>query len=483
MNRRAFLRSSIAAASAAIAEVKLSSFSPLAWAAAPETEVATAFPKDFMFGAATSCVQIEGASREDGKGDSTWDRFSRLPGTIHDGSTPDPACDSYHRWPEDVALLKRMNLQSYRFSIAWPRILPAGRGAVNQKGLDHYSRLIDALLADNISPLVTCFHWDLPAALEDMGGWTNREVASYFADYCGLLAKTYGDRAQRWCVLNEPQAFTVVGYGWGSFPPGKKDQGLMLRATHTANLALGQAFRAMKAHNSQLQLGFAHDFDLGTPASESDADHAAWKRYDAFRNRWFLDPSFTGQYPEAFEGGVPAERMGLKPGDENILKVPLDYSGVNFYCERQKVAAGESHPLLHGLNSHEVKGKHELDPSAMYDAVMRFAREYKRPIEITETGFVSNDVPDARGRVRDTQRIAFMREMLTSLRRAMTDGANVRAVHIWSLLDDWEWSSGLEERIGLTYVDFKDKQKRILKDSGRWYGAVARTRSIGATVS
>ncbi len=197
-----------------------------------------------------------------------------------------------------------MGMNSYRFSIAWPRILPEGRGRRNEKGLDHYDRVIDALLEAGVDPLVTCFHWDLPATLEDEGGWANREIAHSFADYCELLAERYGDRVRRWCLLNEPQAFTVVGFGWGVFPPGKRDQTLMLRATHTANLALAQGFRAMKAQEAKLQLGFAQDFSLGYPLTGSNADQAAWKRYDAFRNRWFLDPNVTGQYPECFIGGA-----------------------------------------------------------------------------------------------------------------------------------------------------------------------------------
>lgn len=481
MNRRNFLRT-LAATSAAVTGVNLS-LRPAAWALAAQPEPLPPFPANFLFGCATSSVQIEGAIHEDGKGESNWDRFVRVPGKIKDGSTTEPTCDSYHRWPEDVALLKQMGLQSYRFSIAWPRILPNGRGQVNQKGLDHYSRIIDALLEIGVDPLVTCYHWDLPVTIEDQGGWARRETADDFAEYCAILAKHYGDRARRWCLLNEPQGFTVCGYGWGNFPPGKPDQTLMLRATHTANLAMGKAFRAMKAEHANLQLGFAQDFCLGVPKSASDADRAAWQRYDAFRNRWFLDPNFTGHYPECFEGGVPLERMNWKPGDETILKVPLDYTGVNFYCGIEHWAAGDAPLPLQGLNVHPVHDeKPGTPPQGMHEVMMRMARDYKRPIEITETGFGSNDHPSADGRVHDPGRIEFLRYALTDIRRAMLDGADVRALHIWSLLDDWEWNDGLAAHIGLTYVDFKDKQKRILKDSGYWYGQVARTRRIPAKV-
>ncbi|MGO9336979.1 MAG: glycoside hydrolase family 1 protein [Terracidiphilus sp.] len=480
INRRRFLRNSIAATSAALTGVYLGFDVHRVWALPAESEELPPFPHGFLFGAASSCVQVEGASRADGKGESTWDRFARIPGNIKDGSTPDVACDSYNRWRDDIALLKRMGMNSYRFSIAWPRILPEGRGRRNEKGLDHYDRVIDALLEAGVDPLVTCFHWDLPATLEDEGGWANREIAHSFADYCELLAERYGDRVRRWCLLNEPQAFTVVGFGWGVFPPGKRDQTLMLRATHTANLALAQGFRAMKAQEAKLQLGFAQDFSLGYPLTGSNADQAAWKRYDAFRNRWFLDPNVTGQYPECFIGGVPLEQMNWRAGDETILKVPLDYTGVNFYCEGQFFAAGEAQSLLHGLDAHAVDARHDTPRHGMREVMLRMAHDYKRPIEITETGFESLDVPDALGRVHDPGRIAYMHMVLSESRRAMLDGADIRALHIWSLLDDWEWNEGLTTRIGLVYVDFKNNQKRTLKDSGDWYGNVARTSRIPA---
>jgi len=483
MNRRDFLRKATTATAAALTGVRLQTLRLVTGTESEEREPALLhFPERFLFGAATSCVQIEGASKEDGKGESTWDHFARIPGSVKDGSTPDVACDSYHRWPEDVDLLKRMNLQSFRFSISWPRIFPTGQGAVNQKGLDHYSRLVDALIAANIQPLITAYHWDLPQALEGAGGWPNRDTASHFADYVVLLAKTLGDRVHRWCLLNEPQAFTVAGYGWGVHAPGKKDRGLMLRATHCANLAQGLGFRAMKAQNSKLQLGIAHDFDLGQPLTDSDADRAAWKRFDAFRNLWFIEPAFTGKYPEAFEGGVPAEAMGLKPGDEVILKVPLDFSGINYYCEREYFAAGEKQELLRGLNSHAERPqrKERFYPEGMKEVMLRMTQDYRRPIEITETGWESADVLDAEGRVRDPERTHYLRAVLTSLHQAMAAGADVRSFHVWSLLDDWEWNDGLKPRIGLTYVDHSNRQKRILKDSGVWYGEVVRTRKIAA---
>lgn len=480
MNRREFLRANVTAAAATLTGVRLRAFAAPIGGAKEAARPVPPFPKGFLFGAATSCVQIEGAWQEDGKGESNWDRFSRIPGKIRDGSTPAVTCDSYHRWRDDIAMLRRMNLGSYRFSIAWPRILPQGRGKVNQKGLDHYSRMVDALLEANIRPFATAYHWDLPQALEDEGGWANRETASWFAEYVGVLAKELGDRVNHWCLLNEPQAFTLCGYGWGIFAPGKSERGLMLKATHTANLAQGLGFRAMKAQRPGLQLGIAHDFDLGRPRSDSAADRAAWKRYDAFRNLWFLEPALTGNYPEAFEGGVPAGLMDLRPGDEKILKVPLDFSGVNYYCEYEYVAAGEKQPLLHGIDAHTEPARAPYYSQGMAEVVSRISRDYRRPVEITETGRVEPDVPDAQGRIKDPGRIGFLREVLSALSRAIAEGADVRSIHYWSLLDDWEWHEGFRERIGLTYVDFEHGQTRTLKDSGAWYGEMARTGRIPA---
>lgn len=479
MHRRKFLRTAVSAAAAALTGVHLHA-SPVFSLAATSTSQTLQFPANFLFGAASSCVQIEGSAFAGGKGLSIWDTFAAIPGKIADGTTPNQAGDSYIRWREDVALLREMGIKSYRFSIAWPRILPQGKGAVNQKGLDHYNRILDALLAANISPLITAYHWDLPQALQDAGGWPNRDIASHFADYAGILAQHYGDRVERWCLVNEPQAFTVVGYGWGTHAPGLHDRNLMLRATHTVNLAQAMGFRAMKVHHPRLQLGTAYDYDLCHPATDSEADHLATQRYDAFRNRWFIDPVFTGKYPEAFADGVPYEAMGFKPGDESILKVPLDYSGVNYYCGLEHVSVGEKQALLHGLDAHTVKPTSFTYPQGVREVMMHFAREYKRPIIITETGFESDDTLDTHGCVHDPGRIRYLREMIASLHSAIQGGADVRSMHVWCLLDDWEWTEGLRPRMGLVYIDYKNGRARTIKDSGTWYGKIARSREMQA---
>jgi beta-glucosidase len=449
-------------------------------APAPEGNL-EAFPPGFLFGAASSCVQIEGAAAEDGKGESIWDRFCRQPGAIRDGSNPSVACDSYHRWPEDLALLKAMGLQSYRMSIAWPRILPAGKGAVNRKGLDHYNKIIDALCEIGVKPLITCFHWDLPQALQDAGGWPNRDTAAHFADYAALLAKTYGDRVEYWCLLNELQAFTVAGYGWGVHAPGIKDRGLMLRATHTANLAQAAGFHALKVQRSSLKVGIAHDLYPVHPASPSDADREACRRFDAFRNCWFLDPAFTGEYPQAFVAGNPYEAMGFRPGDEALLRAPLDYTGINYYAGLGIVAAGGEGGLLQRLDAHEVRARAiKFYPAGMKEVLVDLAQRYKRPIIITETGCNEPEALSPGKPVHDGARIRYLDAVLRSVREAITAGADVHGMHVWSLIDDWEWQSGFQARIGLAQVDFNNPVGRTLKDSGAWYGRVARSRTLPA---
>jgi len=438
-----------------------------------------AFPPEFLFGAATSCVQTEGAAAEDGKGESIWDRFCRRPGAIRDGSDPSVACDSYHRWADDLALLKTMGLQSYRMSIAWPRILPLGKGAVNRKGLDHYSRIIDALREIGVKPLITCFHWDLPQALDEAGGWPNRDTSTRFADYAALLARSYGDRVEHWCLLNELQAFTVAGYGWGVHAPGIKDRSLMLRATHTANLAQAAGFHAMKAERQTLKIGIAHDMYPVQPASPSEADRQACERFDAFRNRWFLEPPFTGKYPQAFKEGNPYEAMGYLPGDEDLLRAPLDYTGLNYYNGLGMVAAGDGPEILRGLDAHEDRARAvEFYKSGMREVLVDAQQRYRRPIVITETGYDEPEELTPGQPVRDAARIRYLDRVLRSVWEAMASGADVRGIHVWSLIDDWEWQDGFQARIGLAQVDYKHPGARTLKDSGAWYGRVARSRML-----
>ncbi len=473
MNRRIFLLHGGAAVAAGTALAS-------GFGQAEEGTPLPPFPRDFLFGAATSCVQIEGAAREDGKSESIWDRFATKPGAISDGSNPSVACDSYHQWPRDIALLKEIGLRSYRFSIAWPRILPAGSGQVNEPGVDHYSRIIDALLSAGVDPLITAYHWDLPQVLQDQGGWPNRDTAERFADYVHILAQRLGDRVERWCLLNEPQAFTVWAYGHGVHAPGIRDRGQMLRAIHTSNLAQGAGFRAIKSIRPHSRVGIAHDMELFDPATSSEDDRQACERFRAFRNLWFLDPVFTGKYPDAFVNGVPYEEMGWKTGDEERMRAALDFSGMNFYGGRTLMAAGDDWELLKGmLNAHATThSRHE--PTTMERACLWMAERYERPVVITETGSGGKEVITAGGIVHDPARIAWLHEAFAQIRRAQLRGAEVTGVHIWSLIDDWEWQGGFDGRLGLARVDYSHPVQRIPKDSARWYADLIRTRRLAA---
>jgi beta-glucosidase len=442
------------------------------------------FPRNFYWGTATAAYQIEGAWNEDGKGESIWDRFAHTPGKIKNGDTGDVACDSYHRWREDIALMRAMNLNSYRFSISWPRIQPAGSGPVNPKGVDYYSRLVDALLEARIRPFVTLYHWDLPQALEDAGGWPNRDTASRFADYVELVARALGDRVSDWLLFNEPLTFTYEGYLDGTHAPGRKSLLDFLRASHTVNLAQGAGFRALKATRPSARVGTAFLNSSCEPATNSEEDRLAAERAHAITNLWFLEPALNGRYPEAL-AFLPETAMGIKSGDLDKMRAPLDFIGMNLYyrtiasapsaLERFSHAQQWLFPvkMLGGQQGPKTDIGWEVWPQALYDMVMLISRDFNHPqIEITESGCAYNDGPDASGVIRDTRRIAYHRQYLQALARALADGADVRSYHAWTLLDNFEWAEGFSQRFGLAYVDFKT-QKRTIKESGRWYANVA----------
>jgi beta-glucosidase len=494
MNRRSFLAQTSAwAAAAALPKLSGASILPALDAAAEQTPAAGEFkfPKDFLWGTATAAYQVEGAWNVDGRGETIWDRFSHSLGNVKGAFTGDVACDDYHRYPEDLAIMKQMNMRSYRYSIAWSRIQPTGEGAINQKGIDYYKRLTDAVLAKGMRPLVTLYHWDLPQPLEDKGGWPNRDTAARFADYVEIVVKALGDRIQTWAIFNEPWVFTYLGYGSGVHAPGKQDFDLFLKASHTVNLAQGDAFRAIKAIAPKSKVGSAFSMSSTTPATSSPEDAAAAKRFDAFNNVWFLETALRGHYPEAFVHGVPLETMGFQSGDDKRMTAPLDYIGVNYYF-RQIVAnlktPAPTKPSYDAMGFDHFNGKDgplteigwEVYPRGMYEIVQRVSKDYKLPIEITENGCSYGDYPDASGRVADVRRIHYYREHLRELGRAIQDGADVRGYHSWSILDNFEWSEGYTQRFGMVFVDFPT-QRRIMKDSAKWYSRVAVTNTVEAT--
>lgn len=509
MNRRQFVASSVAAAAGAAfvqdaiaagssaMEQTLSSVP----GAISESEIKNArFPEGFIWGAATASYQVEGAWNEDGKGESIWDRFTHTPGKVRGGVNGDIACDQYHLYPQDIALAKSLNLKSYRFSISWPRIQPAGIGAPNMKGVDHYSRLVDALLAAGIRPWCTMYHWDLPQALEDRGGWPNRDLAGYFAEYAGILAKHLGDRITVWAPFNMPWNIAFMGYASGAFPPCRTSFPDFLKAAHTLALAQAEAHRAVKAASPKATFGSAYEMAPAYPKTDSDADHAAAARYHAMNNVFFLEAAMKGRYPNAFVGEPPYDVMGFRPGDEKILLAPLDWVGLHYYTRRVVSDASTSHSTGGSFSGTEIESDSggardpytkiraamptegpltdsgmEVWPRGIYDLVTQISKEYNHPIiEITESGagYLDGPFDKENGRIPDVRRIHWYRQVLAELARAITDGARVRAFHAWSLLDNFQWAEGYTERYGLIYTDFRS-QKRTIKDSGYWYSRVA----------
>lgn len=449
------------------------------------------FPKGFFWGTATASYQIEGAWQEDGKGESIWDRFAHTPGKIKNGDTGDVACDSYHRWRDDIALMQAMNLNSYRFSLSWPRIQPAGSGPANQKGLDYYSRMIDALLEARIRPFVTLYHWDLPQPLQDAGGWPNRDMASRYAEYVQMVARALGDRVTDWMLFNEPSVFTYSGYLVGEHAPGHASIVDFLRSTHVVNLAQGMGFRAMKAARPSARVGTAFNISACEPATDSEADKLAAERTHAITNVWFLQPALHGSYPAAFTF-LPETVMRIKAGDMEQVRAPLDFVGINLYVRTVASSVGaieRATNMQDWLFPVKMEAAHEgpmtdmgweVWPKALYDMVMRITRDYNRPvIEITESGCAYNEALDGTGAVHDTRRVSYHQGYLGALAQAMNNGADVRGYHAWSLLDNFEWAEGYSQRFGFTYVDYKT-QKRTMKESGKWYAKVAAENRVQA---
>jgi beta-glucosidase len=502
LNRRQFVSGSLATAGATLFRNSANAAAHQIPGAVSSSAVAQArFPEGFLWGTATAAFQVEGAWNEDGKGESIWDRFTHTPGKVKGGTTGDVACNQYHLYPQDFVLAKRLNQKSYRFSTSWPRIQPSGTGAPNMKGIDHYSRLVDAMLQNGLRPFCTIYHWDLPQALEDCGGWPNRDLAGYYADFAGILAKHLGDRVTIWAPFNMPWSFTYMGYGVGAFPPGRANFYDFLKAAHTVALAQAEALRSIKATSSRATVGSAYGMCPAYPKTDSEADRAAAARYHAMNNVFFLEAAMKGRYPKAFVGEPPFEQMGFKPGDEKIMLAPLDWVGFHYYTRRIVSDASRMQAFGGGsfsgteIEADPATGRDpytrfravmpsegpltesglEVWPRGIYDLVTQISREYDNPIiEITESGcgYLDSPYDQENGRVPDTRRIAFFRDELTELSRAIADGARVRSFHAWSLLDNFEWASGHTERYGLIYVDYRD-QKRTIKDSGYWYGRVA----------
>ena len=434
------------------------------------------FPPKFIWGTATASYQIEGAWNEDGKGESIWDRFSHTPGKVTNGDTGDIACDHYHRYPEDVALMRQLGLKAYRFSVSWPRVLPSGYGRVNQPGLDFYDRLTDALLAANIEPFITLYHWDYPQSLHETGGWINRDNLGYFADYSAILAKRLGDRILRWTTFNEPGVVAWDGYVSGEHAPGEKDMTKARQVAHNLMVAHGLAVQAIRGVNPNLEVGIVLSQWGLDPASEDPDDIAAAEHAWNAGETTFLHPLFKGHYhPEtidAVEGSLP----DIKSGDMALISQKLDFLGIN--CYSRSVISATKGRLNKIPGSEYTDMGWEVCAPTFRRLLVRINRDYQLPpIYITENGAAFKDKVMPDGKIHDDRRLDYLRQHFIQTRLAMQDGVDVRGYFVWSLLDNFEWGHGFSKRFGIVRVDF-DTLKRTTKDSGDWYSKVISTNTV-----
>jgi beta-glucosidase len=466
-------------------------------AQAPATRT---FPQGFLWGTATAAYQIEGAAALDGRTPSIWDTYARTPGKVRNGDTGDIATDHYHRWREDVAIMADLGVGAYRFSIAWPRVQPTGRGPAVQKGLDFYRRLTDELLDKGIQPVATLYHWDLPQELEDAGGWPERATADRFAQYAALAADALGDRVHTWTTLNEPWCSAFLGYGSGVHAPGRTEPVAALRAAHHLNLAHGKAVQALRANlPAAAQVSVTLNIHHVRPLTTAEPDVDAARRIDALANRVFTGPMFEGAYPADLlrDTAHLTDWSFVRDGDTADIKQRLDFLGVNYYTPTLVSAADGTH---HGSDGHG-RSDHSpwpgadnvafhlppgnttamgwaVDPTGMHDLLLRLSADLPgTPLVITENGAAFDDYVDPSGEVRDPDRIAYLHGHLTAVHQAIEAGVDVRGYFLWSLLDNFEWGYGYSKRFGTIYVDYPTG-KRIPKASSRWYANLARTSTL-----
>ncbi|HEU4567344.1 MAG TPA: GH1 family beta-glucosidase [Marmoricola sp.] len=440
------------------------------------------FPEGFAWGVATAAYQIEGAVDEDGRAPSIWDTFSHTPGRIDHDDTGDRACDHYHRWSEDLDLLARLGIPGYRFSTSWARVMPDGR-TVNQAGLDFYSRLVDGCLERGIRPMLTLYHWDLPQALNDgpRAGWLDRDVADRFVDYAVAVGKELGDRLPVVTTLNEPWCSAYLGYATGEHAPGRTENALAYRAAHHLNLAHGRAVAALRSTlPATAELSVTLNVQQVEPATGSEADVAATRHADLIANRIFLDPMLRGSYPDELVATTAhlTDWAFVQDGDETEIRQPIDFLGINYYNPaRISAGSGDSgFPGTDRASTVDIPGPHTvmdwpIVPSGLGALLQRLHREYAVPLVVTENGMAARDVVDGDGRVRDEDRIDYLRGHLGAVLDAIGSGADVRGYYLWTLLDNFEWAWGYDKRFGIVHVDF-DTQARTVKDSGRWYADV-----------
>jgi beta-glucosidase len=439
------------------------------------------FPEGFLWGVATSAYQIEGAAREAGRGESIWDRFSHTPGTIADGSTGDVAADHYHRWPEDLAIMAELGVPAYRFSIAWPRVMPTGRPPLNRPGLDFYDRLVDALLERGIAPLPTLFHWDLPQDLQDRGGWLDRDTVARFGEYAASCFERFGDRVGTWFTINEPAVAAFDGHLRGVHAPGLRDLRSALAAAHHLLLAHGTAVRQLRAGGHPGRISIPLNLWPLEPASGAAADHEAARAADGHANRWFLDPVLRGRYPDDLME-LYLRRLGelefIQAGDGAAIGEPIDVLGVNYYSRSlvraRPSAARDDLPwemLRPAPGAPVTEMGWEVVPEGLTELLRRLHREYAVPLLISENGAAFADTVSAAGTVEDPARTRYLVDHLIAIQAAIEAGVPVQGYLWWSFLDNFEWAQGYTKRFGVVHVDYAT-QRRTVKASGRYYSRI-----------
>jgi len=450
------------------------------------------FPDDFLWGTATASYQIEGAVDEGGRGASIWDTFSHTPGKVYRGDTGDIACDHYHRLEGDLDLMADLGLRAYRFSVAWPRVQPSGSGTPNREGLDFYRRLVDGLRQRDIVPMLTLYHWDLPQALEDRGGWTDRETSERFAEYAGVVYEALSEEVDYWITLNEPWVASWMGHGLGVHAPGRRDSAAALAATHHLLLGHGLAMEKMRSANDDNQLGVTLNLHPGHPSRNTEADREAARRVDGQANRLYLDPLFRGEYPEdifSYYGERGADLSFVREGDLQKISVPIDFLGINYYFKHTvreaPVEEGKSIPFA-DLGARPVvphAGEKTamgwpVEPGGLTEMLVRIKDEYADvPIYVTENGRAVHDYIDPEGVVDDEERISYLDRHFRAAHEAMEQGVDLRGYMVWSFLDNFEWAEGYSKRFGIVFVEY-GTQQRVLKSSARWYSEVIKRNGL-----
>jgi beta-glucosidase len=450
------------------------------------------FPDDFLWGTATASYQIEGAVDEGGRGESIWDNFSHTPGKVYRGDTGDIACDHYHRLEGDLDLMAELGLGAYRFSVAWPRVQPSGSGTPNQEGLDFYRRLVDGLRQRDIVPMLTLYHWDLPQALEDRGGWTSRETSERFAEYAGIVYEALSEEVGYWITLNEPWVASWMGYGLGVHAPGRRDSAAALAAAHHLLLGHGLAMETMRSAGDDNQLGVTLNLHPGHPSRDTEADREAAHRVDGQANRLYLDPLFRGEYPEdifSYYGERGTDLSFVRDGDLQQISVPIDFLGINYYFRHTvrgaPVEEGSSvpfadlgaRPVIPHAGEKTAMGW-PVEPEGLTEMLVRIKDEYADvPMYVTENGRAVHDYINPEGGVLDEERVTYLDSHFRAAHEAMEQGADLRGYLVWSFLDNFEWAEGYSKRFGIVFVEY-GTQQRVPKSSARWYADVIRRNGL-----